>query len=86
MKMIIFPNKLVRLARLTTEQEISIHLKHWSETRCRGATLFNIVLTMPFQQAQCNLIGTKYIKNHTVLSYAEDIATLHQSKAHKRDF
>jgi hypothetical protein len=38
------------------------------------------------QQAQCNLIAMKYIKNHTVLSYAGDIAILSQSKAHKRDF
>jgi len=71
---------------------------------------------MTFRQAQCNLIGTKYInplnaelnpiwhllallgahhilhvsrirvKNHIVLSYADDIAILSQSKAHKRDF
>ena len=78
MKMAIFPNKLVRFARLTTEQEISIRIYNQTSTlfssntgmnkRCRGATVINIALTMPFQQAQCNLIGTKYIKNHTVLS------------------
>jgi hypothetical protein len=32
MKMVIFPNKLVRLARLTTEQEISIHTYNQTST------------------------------------------------------
>jgi hypothetical protein len=32
MKMVIFPNKLVRLARLTTEQEISICIYNQTST------------------------------------------------------
>ena len=94
--MVIFQNKLERFVRLTTEQEISICTHNQTPELLSSNTglkqdavaplLFNIALIMTFQQTQWNLIGMKYNNKHTVLSYADDIAILSQSKAHKGDF
>jgi hypothetical protein len=84
MNMMGFPNKLVKLARLTTEeQELSTCIHNQTSTSfssniglkqgdALASLLFNIALEMTSQQAQCNLIGTIFNKSHIILAYADD--------------
>jgi hypothetical protein len=67
--MMVLPNKLTRLAGLTTEQEISVLMYNQMSTSFYSNTglkqgdslaqlLCNIALFISSQQSQCNLIGT----------------------------
>jgi hypothetical protein len=86
-----FQNKLVRLAdKHSEEQEISVptcdqssSFSHSFETRRYLAPLlFNVALEMTLQQAQCNLIGMIFNKNHIIIAYADDVVIPSKSKAH----
>jgi hypothetical protein len=83
MNMMGFPNKLVKLARLTTEeQEISICIHNQTSSFSSNTglkqgdalapMLFSIALKMTLWQGQCNLNGTVFNKSHIVFAYADD--------------